>query len=445
VLTSESLSIDLLGNQTRQLTYTDAANQTVWSVTDTPDSNLDAVTKSFGGLTVESTSPVGEVTTYTYDDLRRPIGSTSTSGSRTLTATSHYNALGQLDYVEDGATNRTTIVYDDLGRRVETIDALNQSTHTAYDPEGRVLATWGATYPVAYEYDDQGRMTALYTYRGTNEITSVADILALKPDMDKTTWVYDPATGLLTQKLDAANKGATYTYTPAGQLATRTWARGVATTYDYDPVTGSLTDVDYSDATPDVVNTYDRMGRQLSSVALGVVTNTFAYDPASLHLTTETWQGLVTDTLTRSTDSLGRNSGFQTLGGMDLDYAYDATGRFAAITSVVATVTNVATYAYLPNSRLLTGYSMGGFTRTVGYEPDRNLIASVVNTFGTNQVSRFDYTNDALGRRTPAPRHWDRRLPAGNQLLHLQCPLRVGNRALLSLGLAEHQLGHLLL
>ena len=88
------------------------------------------------------------------------------------------------------------------------------------------------------------------------------------------------------------------------------------------------------------------------------------------------------------------------LGGMDLDYAYDAAGRFAAITSVVATVTNVATYAYVPNSRLLTGYTMGGFTRTVDYEPDRNLIASVVNTFGANLISRFDYTNDALGRRT---------------------------------------------
>ena len=58
--------------------------------------------------------------------------------------------------------------------------------------------------------------------RPIRRITSVADLLALKPVMDKTTWVYDPATGLLTQKLDAANKGTTYTYTPAGQLATRT-------------------------------------------------------------------------------------------------------------------------------------------------------------------------------------------------------------------------------
>ncbi len=413
VLTSESVSIDLSGNQTRQITYTDAANQTTWSVTDTPDSNLDAVAKSVGGVTVESTSPVGEVTTYAYDDLRRPIlTSVLRPLTSALTSTNHYNALGQVDYVEDGATNRTTFVYDNLGRRVETIDALNQSTHTAYDPEGRVLATWGATYPVAYEYDDQGRMTALYTYRGTNEITSVADILALKPAMDKTTWIYDPATGLITQKLDADNKGATYTYTPAGQLATRTWARGVTTTYDYDPATGSLTDVDYSDATPDVANTYDRMGRPLSTVsrppspAPPLQTITYAYNPTTLALTTETWQGLVTDTLTRSTDPLGRNSGFQTLGGMNLDYAYDAAGRFAAITSVVATVTNVATYAYVPNSRLLTGYTMGGFTRTVDYETDRNLIASVVNTFGTNLVSRFDYTNDPLGRRTQRLDTW---------------------------------------
>jgi len=38
-----------------------------------------------------------------------------------------------------------------------------QTTHTAYDPEGRVVATWGATYPVAY--DDFGRMVAMASTR----------------------------------------------------------------------------------------------------------------------------------------------------------------------------------------------------------------------------------------------------------------------------------------
>ena len=37
------------------------------------------------------------------------------------------------------------------------------------------------------------------------------------------------ATGLVTNKVYADGKGPTYTYTPDGKLATRTWARGIAT------------------------------------------------------------------------------------------------------------------------------------------------------------------------------------------------------------------------
>jgi len=42
--------------------------------------------------------------------------------------------------------------------------ALSNTTHTAYDPEGRVIATWGATYPVAYAYDAYGRMVVMATF-----------------------------------------------------------------------------------------------------------------------------------------------------------------------------------------------------------------------------------------------------------------------------------------
>ncbi len=127
----------------------------------------------------------------------------------------------------------------------------NSTTHTAYDVEGRILATWGATYPVAYEYDDFGRMTAMYTYRGTNALSSYSEISNQKSQMDRTTWQYDLVTGLLTNKLYADGKGTAYGYTPDGKLATRTWARGDTTTYSYDGV-GQMTNINYSDSTPDV-------------------------------------------------------------------------------------------------------------------------------------------------------------------------------------------------
>ena len=119
---------------------------------------------------------------------------------------------------------------------------------------------------------------------------------------DTTAWTYDPATGLLVQKLysdvprrsgevaEADGKGPSYTYTPDGKLSTRTWARGIATAYAYNAA-GQLTGVDYSDTTPDVAYTYDRLGRQLSAIADGVSTNLYAYSRYG-QLTNEVVQNL---------------------------------------------------------------------------------------------------------------------------------------------------------
>ena len=57
------------------------------------------------------------------------------------------------------------------------------------------------------------------------------------------------ATGLVTQKLSADGRGSCYTYTDDGNLATRTWARGVTTSYT-DDAWGSLTSTTYFDGTP---------------------------------------------------------------------------------------------------------------------------------------------------------------------------------------------------
>jgi YD repeat-containing protein len=68
---------------------------------------------------------------------------------------------------------------------------------------------------------------------------------------DVTRWIYDPETGLLLAKEDAAGAAVTYTYGPAGRLESRTWSRANAssqspmTFYGYDAATGELTSVDY--------------------------------------------------------------------------------------------------------------------------------------------------------------------------------------------------------
>jgi len=206
---------------------------------------------------------------------------------------------------------------------------------------------------------------------------------------------------LLTNKLYSDNRGPSYTYTPDGKLLTRTWARGVVTTYGYSRL-GELTNISYSDNTPAVTFTFDRLGRQ-TTITDSQGTRTFTYNDA-LQLAAET---NVTGQLTRNFDSLGRSSGFQV--GADLGSApysvsnsFDSLGRFSALSSVVGGISNSWNYFFLPDSELLSGWTaMGsGVTVTRNYEPNRNLLTGISNGAGSTLISGFDYVNDAAGRRT---------------------------------------------
>ena len=84
----------------------------------------------------------------------------------------------------------------------------------------------------AHLSDLLGRTSAMFTLRDTSvSLASFADFRSNLSSFDKTTWQYDQATGLLTNKVYADGKGTAYSYTPDGKLASRTWARGITTDY----------------------------------------------------------------------------------------------------------------------------------------------------------------------------------------------------------------------
>ena len=93
-----------------------------------------------------------------------------------------------------------------------------------------------------------------------------------------------------------------------------------------------LVAIDYSDSTPDVAFTYDRLGRQLA-----------------------------------------------------VTYAYDAFGRFSTVSVSNGTT---FTYSYVPDSSLLAGYTNDlGLAVAYEYEPLRDVKTLVSNAWGTNVVS----------------------------------------------------------
>ncbi len=411
----ETRSADNHGNETVSNTAINRATRTVTRTVDLPTSTTDAVTVVVNGLQTSSTSQTGITTTFAYDALGRRTGVTD---PRTGTSVTHYNSKGQVDYVEDAASNRTSYTYEPTtGRRSSVTDAAGHTSYTSYTSYGLVSRTWGDTpYPLEYVYDSTyARLTQLKTFRG-GAGWSGPDWPTEPGTADVTTWTYQESTGLLTAKTYADSHGTTYTYDTAGRLATRTWARivggnALVTTYSYSSTTGEMTGVDYSDATPDVTFTYTRLGQQ-ATVTDATGSRTFAYT-TTLELDTEALDETFYSSkiLTRKYQTTGtgevpgRDGGFQI--GTDADpdadydatYAYGTTGRFSSVSASVPSVLSFS-YSYLTNSDLLaTTTYPSDITVTRAYESQRDLIDYIENKVGATTVSKYDYTNDAIGRR----------------------------------------------
>jgi RHS repeat-associated protein len=243
----------------------------------------------------------------------------------------------------------------------------------------------------------------MHTWRSGGGWDSSIWPTANNPLADITRWHYHEATGLLESKEDAQNKSTQYTYLQGGGLHTRTWARNAAsliTTYSYDPNTGELTGIDYSDTTPDIGFSYYRIG-QKTAVTDAVGSRGFTYN-AALQPETESITGLISRTLTRTYDTggvIGRNTGVTTDSGYAVTYGHGGTGRFSGVSWNVDSVTDNVTYARVPDSHLLhtTTFASGALV-TNSYEPNRNLRIGVKNEYGSATVSQYDYIYDNIGR-----------------------------------------------
>ena len=377
-----SRSFDVRGNVTVSETLVDSSfvtsRQTLPYATNKP------LSVSRCGVSLMDVSVSAVTNTVAYDSLGRQIANTDGRGN---TRHTEYNSFGQRSASIDPLGNRTTYVCNRFGNLASVTDPLGNATVYEYDLRGRKTYEGGATYPVRYTYDVFGNKATMMTYR--NE--------SLGPDSgDVTTWLYDEASGCMTNKVYADGKGPSYSYTPDGKLSQRIWARGIVTDYAYDGW-NSLTNTAYSDNTPTISLFYDALGRQIEAHDAAGVT-TFLYDSFG-SLTNETAIGVVgANTIERIYDAFGRDEGYALNATRQTTLAYDpATGRL--MTMLANGSETPFAWNYLDGSDLKSSLAYpNGLTASWAYDANGQLL-QVRNATQTNTISQHDYTYDAAGCR----------------------------------------------
>ena len=392
-------SVDMRGNVTES--WTEVADTTTRACRRVPETTNIVASRSRRGAEIETVSLSAVTNATVYDVLGRAA---RTIDGRGNVSTTEYDAFGRRVATVDPLGNRTAYAYDRFGNLASATDPLGQVTTYAYDLRGRKTYEGGATYPVRSVYDVFGNRTAMATYRDE----------AKGPDSgDVTMWLYDDASGLVTNKVYADGRGPKYGYGANGRLEKRTWARGVETSYLYDGW-GNLTNTAYSDGTPSVSAAYDAMGRQVEVRDAAGVT-TFAYDAFGA-VTNETVVGVAgTNVLERFHDAFGRDAGYALNGARRTMLAYDpATGRIASMGVGEEYAPAPFRWTYLPGSDLKESlaYPNGDVVRWE-YEPRRDLVTLVSN--GVH--SSFRYAYDAAGRRVSKNDERYRYNPRGELIL----------------------------
>lgn len=392
------------GKPVTNSTVTSVSGSSRTSITTAPDGSYTISTYSYGRLLsstrYDSTGAQIGGTSYVYDAHGRQYQVTDACNG---TTTYGYNNADQVNLVAAPMGQTTLTYYDSLMRATNVVQPDNTSVSSAYLLTGELGWQSGSrTYPVAYSYDYAGRMKTMTNWSDFGSLTGGR----------VTTWNYDGQRGWLTNKAYADGQGPTYTYTAAGRLQSRSWVRldengnPITTTYAYDNA-GSLTNIVYSDSTPSVTNTYDRLGR-LTGVAWTNMVQANTYNLAG-ELLVESYTGGILDGLSitngydallRRTKLMARASGSPLAAA---NYGYDNASR---LLTVADDNNNSATYSYLANSPLVQqiAFKQGSTTRmttTKSYDYLNRLTAITSQPSGTGvpPVS-FNYAYNTANQRT---------------------------------------------
>ncbi len=327
-------------------------------------SRYDAATR-----TLTWTSPGGRTSSVTFDLQGTPVGFVDANGAATsITLDSAGRALSM------ARGDRTASwSYDSAGRLSATTNALGQTTLMQHDDADRltsVTTPGGAT--TEFAYDAAGRMIAV-----------------TPPEREAHEFAYTSASDLASYEAPApASAGARFLYEVDydldGRVVFVAEPNGSSVTMGYDAGSRPVT---LTHPRGTVRWTYDTKGGRLATAETAAVT--LSYQRDGRLLTSTSWSGAVSGSVTRTYDTFFRLSKETVTGTAAVPYTYDLDGAVVGAGAM--------TLAYEATSGRLDTTALGSVTDDVDYDPEGAVSAYTATAAGTEPYA-VTYGRDLLGR-----------------------------------------------
>ncbi|HUN34614.1 MAG TPA: LamG-like jellyroll fold domain-containing protein [Trebonia sp.] len=393
---------------------------------------------TFGEKT-EVKDPDGNVTTYGYDgdghqtsETLPPYTPPGGTASVTQPTVSTYDGDGNLASSTDPLGNETTYTYDQLGDQATEVTPGPDggTTHDTYDTDGEQLTSTGPTGAESEEtYDWMGReatSTVMERYPSSAAYTT---------NYSYASSAGDPGGTWLSGTVSPAGVSTAYTYDALGEQLSMTDGAGDVTSYGYDylgrqdsvtapngaeqlttyDAQGDPVQVQQEDKTGTLVltrnATYDDDGNMLSSTDANRNTTTFAYDATGL-LTQEVQPVSASSSITTSFgyDAAGNQTRY-TDGNQNAWYTtYNSwnlpESKVEPATSMYSSAADSTfTMAYDADGREAAYTQPGGVTVSYGYDAEGNLqqeTGSGADAPTAAQSFTYDQAGDMLTADTSA-------------------------------------------
>ncbi len=338
------------------------------------------------GRTIAITNALLHVSRTEYDGLGQRTATINAELERTEY---RYDGVGRLRFIENELGHIIEYRYNEVGERTVMIDAELTETHYDYDDLGRlteVIENYEDGVPPAVGAAQDEDLITEYRYDALGNRTMTINARGFA-----THYRYD---GLNRRREmeDALGNITTYGYDRVGNQKVITDANTVVTEFFYDKVY-RLTDITYSDDTPDVTFTYNNVGNR-ETMQDGTGQTTYLYD--DLNRLTDVTDG-ANFQVGYGYDRAGNQTSLTYPGSVgSVVYDYDVANRLDTVTDW-----NSDQFGYTyDDANRMTGVALpNGIQSDYDYD-DIGRLELLTYSTSTETLGQYDYTLNKVGNRT---------------------------------------------